>query len=292
MNEQTPVTQYQPQIVTQQPPKRVVSLVPSMTETLFELGFGKQVVGVTSDCLYPADKVEDKFRVGAMDAVLVDDVVSLRPDLVIVNREDNTPEDIAALEEAGLMIWQTFPRTVLEAMNLIWDVLYTFQVDDRMLYERVNLINRTIDWVGAASETREDAGQVCRVFLPLLPDPLITPGADTYAHDLLKTAGGTNIFADLQPEPTSEDPAQDVNRYPKVSVEAVEAAQPDVIVLPGYPLPFGEVHVAWFGDLDVPAAHNDQIYLVDGSLVTYHGIRLARALNELSDLMCLTEEAM
>jgi len=264
--------------------------VPSMTETLFALGFGKQVVGVTEDCLYPEDGVAEKFRVGPMDAVNVEDVVSLRPDLVVANREENTPDDLQALEAAGLTVWQTFPRTVLDAMNLIWDTLYTFQVDDRMMYERVNLIHRTIDWVGASAEARDDAGVVCRFFVPLLPNPLTTFGADTYAHDLLKTAGGTNIFADKRPPATADDPAQDVSRYPQVTMEEVEAGQPDVILLPGYPLLFDEEDMARFQVLDVPAAKHGQIYVIDGSLLMYHGIRLARALNTISELMCPTEE--
>ncbi len=288
-DEQQPLERYKPQIVTKEAPNRVVSLVPSMTETLFTLGFGKQVVGITDDCLFPEGMVDSKFRVGTADAVRVEDVVGLRPDLVITNREDNTPEDIAALDAAGLTVWRTFPRTVMDAMNLIWDVLYTFMVDDRMQYERVNLINRTIDWVGSASEAKDNNGITCRVFAPLLPEPLTTFNADTYAHDLLAVAGGTNVFSGKSAAPTSDDPAQDLSRYPQITLEEVEAAQPEVILLPAYPLAFTEAHIAQFEKLPIPAAHTGQIYLIDGALLTYHSVRLARALNEISELMCPTK---
>jgi ABC-type Fe3+-hydroxamate transport system substrate-binding protein len=271
-------------------PRRIVSLVPSMTETLFHIGVGDKLVGITDDCLFPEDKLDSKLRVGAMDAVRVEDITGLRPDLVIVNREENTQSDIDALDEAGLTVWQTFPRTVMEAMNLIWDALHTFMVEDRMMYERVNLINRTIDWVGAASEAKRAREEVCKVFVPLLSRPLTTFGADTYAHDLMKTAGGTNVFADKRPTPTSDDPADDLSRYPQVTLAEVEAAQPDVVLLPGYPLAFAEDDIETYRKLDIPAAKTDRIYLIDGSLVTYHGTRLARALNELSELLCPTEE--
>ncbi len=292
-NPQDDITQrYKPEVAltrTGKPPQRVVSLVPSMTETLFDIGFGSRVVGITNDCLLPEGKLDSKFRVGPMDGVGVDDVAGLRPDLVIVNREENTAADIDSLEAAGLTVWKTFPRTVLEAMNLIWDTLHSFQVDNRMLYERVNLINRSIDWVGSTSEAKDDRGVVCKVFAPLLPDPLTTFGPDTYAHDLIRTAGGTNIFADRVPTGTG-DPAEDVSRYPTVTRDDVVAAQPDVILLPGYPLRFTQANVDEFTKLDIPAARFGQIYLVDGTLLTYHGTRLARALNELSEIMCPVED--
>ncbi len=296
MTENTPqddITQrYKPEVAltrTGEPPQRVVSLVPSMTETLFDIGFGDRVVGITDDCLLPEGKVDSKFRVGPIDSVRVDDVVGLRPDLVITNREENAAHNVQQLEAAGLTVWKTFPRTVLEAMNLIWDTLHSFQVNDRMLYERVNLINRSIDWVGSVSEAKDDQGVVCKVFAPLLPDPLTTFGPDTYAHDLVKTAGGTNVFGDRTATGTG-DPAEDISRYPTVTMDDVVAAQPDVVVLPGYPLLFTQADVENFSKLDIPAARNGQIYLIDGTLLTYHGTRLARALNELSEIMCPVEE--
>jgi ABC-type Fe3+-hydroxamate transport system substrate-binding protein len=280
------VYRLKPHEIVTKPPERVVSLVPSMTETMLELGFDAQLVGITDDCLYPADRVAAKPRLGPLHAVRVDDVIALRPDRVIVNREENGKADIDALAAAGLNVWQTFPRTVMDAVNLIWDLLHSFMVDNRYQYERVNLINRTVDWVGSASEARANEGEVCRVFVPLLASPLTTFGADTYAHDLLKTAGGTNVFSAFKLEPTSDDPAQDLNRYPTVTLADVEAASPDVVLLPGFPLGFTEDDVAQFNKLDIPAAQSGQVYLIDGTLLTYHGVRMVRALNEISDLLC------
>lgn len=279
---------YKSEYIPKTPPKRIVSLVPSMTETIFELGFGAHVVGVTTACLYPTDALANKYKVGAPDEINIEDVVGLRPDLVIINREENPPEQVKALESAGLTVWKTFPRTVMDAMNLIWDTLHLFMVNDRMLYEKVNLIHRTVDWVGGVSEAHED--KVCRVFMPLLPDPLVTVGADTYAHDLLRVAGGTNVFATHAVTPTSPDPALDTSRYPVVSAEQIEAAQPEIVLLPSAPLLFTQADVEWFMSLDIPAAKQGQVYLLDGSLVTYHGVRLARALNEISSLMCHVDE--
>jgi ABC-type Fe3+-hydroxamate transport system substrate-binding protein len=268
------------------PPNRVLSAVPSMTETLFVLGFGDKVVGITDDCLLPQGQLDNTLRVGPIDALNVTHITDLQPDLVIVNREENTAADIAALQAAGLHVWQTFPRTVHDAMNLIWDTLHLFMVDDRMLYERINLINRTLDWVGGVSEAHED--DPCPVFMPLLRHPLTTCNADTYAHDLLRLTGGHNIFAHKNGPPTSDDPAENTGRYPLVTLEEIQAAQPQIILLPSDPLPFTEDDLEWLTKaLDVPATQSGEVYLIDGTLVSYHGVTLARALNEISALMCL-----
>ncbi|MEL6272772.1 MAG: helical backbone metal receptor, partial [Chloroflexota bacterium] len=131
---------------------------------------------------------------------------------------------------------------------------------------------------------------VRQVFAPLLPDPFVTVGPDTYTHDLLKTAGGTNVFTHKTPQGDPNTPAEDATRYPLVTTDEVEAAQPEVVLLPAYPLAFTDDHVAWFGKLDIPAAKSKQIYLIDGAFLTYHGTRLARALNQISELMYPPED--
>jgi ABC-type Fe3+-hydroxamate transport system substrate-binding protein len=273
--------------VTKTAPQRVVSLVPAVTETLFDLGFEKQLVGITDNCLHPFGKLSGKKRLGAVDHIRVEDVIALRPDLVIGNREENTLQDLDELEAAGLLVWRSFPRTVLEAVNLIWDTLHAFMEDDRMQYEKVNLINRTFDWVSEASLAKEHV--ICKVFVPILKTPLTTFSADTYTHDLIRVCGGTNVFGDRRGEPTSDDPAQDLGRYVIVTLDEVIAAQPDIVILPAAPYDFTEADVDAYLQLDIPAAKTGNVFLIEGTLLTYHGTRLARALNEISSLMC--EEA-
>jgi ABC-type Fe3+-hydroxamate transport system substrate-binding protein len=101
------------------PPRRVVSLVPSMTESLFALGFGATVVGATDYCIHPAEQLEDMPRVGGPKNPDIDQVVALRPDLVFVNQEENTRQLVEALLEAGLQVWLTFPQTVDEAVDVL-----------------------------------------------------------------------------------------------------------------------------------------------------------------------------
>lgn len=268
-----------------QPPHRVVSLVPSMTETLFDLNLGKAVVGITDDCLFPSGaRVR---RLGAMDAIRIDEVLQLMPDLVIANLEENTYEDILTLEAMGLPVWRTFPRTVREALNLVWEVLNLFVVEDRMMYERVNLIERSLDWVGGVARAYEHIP--CPIFVPILKDPLTTFSHDTYTHDLLQTVGAQNVFAHHYQPTLNQVAWQDVARLPIVTLDEVIQAQPQIILLPTYPYAFTEEDVAFYHRLPIPAAEKQQIHLIDGTLLTYHGTRMAKALNHLSALMCFNE---
>lgn len=260
-------------IPVETPPQRVVSLVPSMTESLFDLNLGQLVVGVTKFCTRPADKLVGVPRVGGTKDPNIQQIIDLKPDLVIMNQEENRKEDAEALENAGIPVWVTFPKKVSDVFVMLWNIMYAFE--ETSMVPRVRLIEQTYDWVLGVTKENED--KVCKVFVPIWHKPLMTFNADTYIHDLLAVCGGTNIFADQ------------IDRYPQVGMDAVVAAQPDVILLPSEPFRFTEKHVASFSELDVPAAKKEQIHLVDGALLTWHGTRLAYALNEIPPLLCSTE---
>lgn len=275
------------------PPRRVVSLVPSVTESLFELGVGDRVVGVTDYCTHPEAEVARLPHVGGTKNPDVERIIALNPDLVIVNQEENRREDAEALQAAGVPVWVTFPHTVREAFNLLWSIMDLF--DEASMVERVRSMEWTCDWL-----ERMEHNPPCRVFAPIWFEPLMTFNADTYMHDLLRICGGQNVFADRERQfplkadlglaaPLADDDpraAERDTRYPRISLEEVEAAQPDVILLPNEPYPFLERHTLIFAALDVPAAHESRIHVVDGSLLSWHGTRIARALNEIPSLLC------
>lgn len=280
-----------------EPPQRVISLVPSVTESLFELNLGARVVGITDYCVYPQGQLDALPRVGGTKNPNIAQIIALAPDLVIVNREENRREDVEALQAANIPVWVTFPRTVEDAINLLWAFMDVFS--ESSMVPRVRLIDNTYDWVRGMVHQREERGEtLTRVFVPIWLDPLMTFNADTYAHHLLRACGAVNIFAErerrypldadfgeAQPY-AADDPraAGRDTRYPRVTLEEVRAAQPDMILLPSEPYAFGEQHIALFKALDVPAAHTNQIHLIDGSLLTWHGTRLARALEFLPAL--------
>lgn len=279
-----------------QPPRRVVSLVPSVTESLFDLSLGDRLVAVTDYCIHPAEGVARLPRIGGTKNPDVRRIVELAPDLVIANQEENRKEDVLALEAAGVPVWVTFPRTVSDAVNLLWNIMHVF--DEPVMVPRVRLIEQTLDWVRRLGE-QYLAARPQRVFVPIWLEPLMTFNADTYAHDLLRVCGVVNVFGERQrlyplradlgeAEPYAPDDPQVVGRdtrYPRVTWEEVVAAQPDLILLPDEPFAFNETHIALFASLEVPAAHNGRIIMVDGSLLHWHGTRLARALDTLPALL-------
>jgi ABC-type Fe3+-hydroxamate transport system substrate-binding protein len=283
-----------------EPPQRVVSLVPSITESLFDLNLGARVIAVTDYCIHPADQVSRLLHVGGTKNPDVERIIALGPDLVIANQEENRREDVQALEAAGIPVWVTFPRTVADVFTMLWDIMNLFE--ETTMVSRIRLIEYTYDWVQGISKARED--DPCRVFVPIWRDPLMTFNADTYMHDLLRVCGGLNVFeerirrypleADLgRAEPYAQDDphvAGRDTRYPRVTLEEVTAAQPDVILLPSEPYPFSEADIATFAALSVPAAREGRIHLVDGSLLMWHGTRIAYALNELPALLCALDE--
>src|SRR5690349_13852665 len=108
-------------------PQRVVSLVPSVTESLFDLNIGRRVVGVTDYCTRPADGVRNLPKLGGTKNPDIQGILALHPDLVIMNREENRPEDADALQAAGVPVWVTHPDTVREALNLLWSIMDVFE---------------------------------------------------------------------------------------------------------------------------------------------------------------------
>lgn len=253
------------------PPRRVVSLVPALTESLFALDLGNRVVGVTRQCIHPAQNIARLPRVGDTSAISVPLVLALRPDLILASAEENTPSDIDALKAAGLSVWTTDPRTVRDAFNLLWAIMDIFETPTRV--EAIRAMEWQCDWLERLDETRTHP---CRVFIPLTADPLTTVNADTFVHDLLRVCGGYTVFAGL------------ADRRAEVTLADLEAAQPDVILLPGAPFPFTAEYVEAFGTLDVPAARTGQIHLIeDTTLLFWQGTRMARAFRMLPDLLCV-----
>jgi ABC-type Fe3+-hydroxamate transport system substrate-binding protein len=244
-------------------PRWVVSLVPSLTESLFDLDLGDRLIAISDDCKYPADGVQLLSRVGGPQSPDLDRIISLQPDLVLLNDDENRIEDIDALRAADMPVWITGPRTVFDALNVLWSIMDIF--DHPAMVPRVREIERAYDYTNGASRAQTSV----RVFAPLASDPWMTFNASAFSHDLLRVCGGQNVFADAE------------DCYPEVSLDEIEAAQPDVMLVPVALEP----EVAQLYTLDVPAAHNERIYAIDGTLLTWHGTRIAFALRDVPALL-------
>ena len=174
------------------PARRVVSLVPSVTASLFDLGLGERLAGVSDYCLPPASAAS-LARVGGTKNPDVGRILGLEPGLVIANQEENRPEDVAALRSAGVPVWVSFPCTVREALDELWALIHLF--DAPRLGRTLDALERSVEWAQSAAECQPRR----RVFCPVwrVPDAAagaaewwMTANQATYLHDVLRVCGG------------------------------------------------------------------------------------------------------
>lgn len=278
------------------PINRIVSLVPSVTESLFDLGLGTRVVGITDFCVHPLSQLEGLPRLGGPKNPHLPAVLELTPDLVIANQEENTLQAVSALQEAGLRVWLTFPKTVAEAMDILWAMA---RLDpDGPGPSRLRVLEATLEWTEEAQAQQIPRRYFCPVWQEDTSNGerwWMTFNQHTYCHDLLTLLGGENCFsgrerryplaADLGHE-APQDPGKRDTRYPRISLSEILAADPEVILLPSEPYPFTEVDFLEIEHLlaETRAVQDGRVYLIDGSLITWHGTRLARALQELPQI--------
>lgn len=257
------------------PPRRVVSLVPSLTLSLFELNLGDRVVGITDYCAEPAEQVARLPRIGGPIDPNIERILALHPDLVIADDDENRREHVEALEQAGVTVWVVRPRRVKDATDLLWAMMYAF--DEASMVPRVQLIERAMDYLENAALNRDPVS----VFVPIWRNPWMTFNQDTYIHDLLRLCGAHNVFG--------EHEGENAARYFAVEEEEIIAAQPEVVLLPqNDPYAFGPKDVTALQQLDIPAARSGHIHLLDGKLLIWYGTQTARALGALPRLFTST----
>lgn len=257
------------EVIVRHPPGRVVSLIPSVTEICFALGAGERLVGVTRFCTEPPAGVAGKARVGGEKDPDLDRIRDLRPDLVIANVEENRKADVEALTAAGIPVYVIYPRTVAEGAGLL-----------KTLGELLGapgageaLTARVEQALGEVRRLRGGRAPV-RVFCPIWKNPWMACNRDTYVHDVLVTCGGENITADR--------PA----RYPRVALEEVAVAAPEVILLPDEPFRFAPKHIPLFHAFPgIPAVREGRVHCIDGKWISWYGPRMAEALPALTRLI-------
>jgi ABC-type Fe3+-hydroxamate transport system substrate-binding protein len=248
-------------------PQRIVSLVPSITETLFELGLADAVVGVTDYCVHPADGVRSKPKLGGTKNPGLAALRALQPELVIANREENRRRDVERLEASGLPVFVTDARDVEGAIAEI----EAFGTLAGRELQAGALAGRLRGALESARSTRPEPRP--RVVTLIWKGPYMAVGSGTYADSLVRECGGRNPFAAA------------ARRYPRIDEAELVAAAPDVILLPTEPYAFGEADRQELLGLDCPAAASGRVHVVEGELLTWYGPRTERALHTLSRLL-------
>lgn len=228
-------------------PPRVVSLVPSLTESV--LAWGVVPVAVTRFCEHP-----ELPAVGGTKDPDVGAIVALRPDVVLVNTEENRREDVDALVAAGVAVHVTEVERVDDVVPML-----------DALAARLGLDGEVVAPVAAAlpPPVALDVGPRLSGFVPIWRRPWMTMNASTFGSSMLEHLGVANVFGGSP------------DRYPETTLDAAAALGPDVVLAPSEPYPFAERHVA---ELEAVAP----VVLVDGQDLFWWGVRTPAALGRLA----------
>ena len=234
---------------------RIVSLCPSLTELVFDLGLGESLVGRTKFCIHPADRVDTVEKVGGTKNPKVDRIIALEPDLVLLNEEENRREDADSLQAAGIRCHVSFPRTALDTAAMVRSIAAAVHAPEAGERIARDIETRHRRVVHAAAARRDDV----RFAYLIWREPWMAVNADTFVSALLTDAGGHNVFAS-RPE-----------RYPAITPEDIRAADPHVVLLSTEPFPFKPSHADELASLS--GLPRDRFQIVDGEMLSWHGSR-------------------
>jgi ABC-type Fe3+-hydroxamate transport system substrate-binding protein len=236
---------------------RLVSLCPSLTETLFRLGLGASLVGRTKFCVEPHGAIEAVERVSGTKNPKLERIVALRPDLVLMNEEENRREDAEALRAAQISVLSTFAKDVPGAIESVRQLGRAIGAEGQAL-QLAQALEQRADEVATRAMQRPKV----RFAYLIWRKPYMAAARGTYIDGLLSLAGGENVVAD----PGS--------RYPEIDTAALDHA--DAILLSSEPFPFTSRHrEELHEETAIPAA---RIHLVDGQQLSWHGARTLEGL--------------
>lgn len=253
------------QVTLLAPPARIISLVPSVTEILYAIGAQDRLVGVTDFCDYPPE-ARSKPHVGGMLAPSLEGMVSLKPDLVVATSAGNRQETFDQLERLRIPVYVVNPVAVADVLDLIGRL--------GRLTDRGEAADRTVAALRErvrAVTARVEGRPRLRVLYVLWPDPLMVPGRGSLVSELIALAGGESVTADGG------------DGYPRYSLEAALARNPDIIVLASHgsersPLSRDQ----WERLRQVPAIAAGRLYTIDGNLTHRYGPRIVDGLERLA----------
>lgn len=246
------------QVLLPDVPKRIVSLVPSQTELLYDLGLDEEVVGITKFCIHPEPWFRGKRRVGGTKTVHRHIIDELQPDLIIANKEENTKEQIEELASV-YPVWISEITTVEHALQMIEQV--------GIITGRETNANELVREITGGFAGLPNALQQRRVAYYIWKDPWMCAGGDTFISDVITRMGWLNVCEHLA-------------RYPEVNLQDLQALQPDLVLLSSEPYPFKDKHIAEISAA-VPGA---EVQLVDGEMFSWYGSRMRHAIPYLSKL--------
>lgn len=242
-------------------PKRIISLVPSQTELLYDLGLEDEVVGITKFCIHPNHWFRSKKRIGGTKKVHIDWVADLNPDLIIANKEENVLEQVHELRNIA-PVWTSEITCLSSAVRMIRDIGSITNTS-----EKATAIANEIESLFSQIEIPENK---LNVLYLIWRDPYMVAGGDTFIHQMLGYCGCKNVVGNM-------------NRYPCLSPLEIQKLNPDIVMLSSEPYPFKEKHLLELQEL-LP---NARLLLVDGELFSWYGSRLLKSPSYFKELQSI-----
>lgn len=236
---------------------KVISLVPSITEALFDLGLTENdIIGRTKFCIHPKEKIKNVAIVGGTKNINIDKIKTLKPDLIIANKEENVKEQIEIL-------MNNF-KVVVTNVETIEDNYYLLKRLGKIVNkeERAQLFNLKI--YDILSQIK--IGSKLKAAYLIWKNPYMTIGSDTFIHHILTETGFENIF-------------KNQTRYPEITIENLSEA--DVIMLSSEPFPFNEKHIHELKEV----YPEKKIIIVDGEAFSWYGTHIAKCENYFMELL-------
>ncbi|MES2330354.1 MAG: helical backbone metal receptor [Bacteroidota bacterium] len=233
-------------------PQRIISLVPSQTELLFDLGLDEEVIGITKFCVHPEHWFRNKTRIGGTKTVKIDLIASLQPDLIFANKEENVQEQVAALEKIA-PVWVSDISNIEEAYRMMQSMGEITGTSIKA-NELINHIKKEFAVFDLPTQRKY------RTAYLIWKDPYMSVGGDTFISDMLRVGGFENVLADQ-------------TRYPSITIAELRSKNIELVFLSSEPYPFKQKHVEEL-QAELPDA---KIILVDGEMFSWYGSRMRYA---------------
>jgi ABC-type Fe3+-hydroxamate transport system substrate-binding protein len=235
-------------------PRRIISLVPSQTELLHDLGLNEEVIGITKFCVHPEEWFHNKIKLGGTKKLDMKKIHQLKPDLIIANKEENVKEQIEELEKY-YPVWISDVKNLEDACKMI-NQLGLITGKERMASQLISNIKKEFLRLNPKAG---NAGRNKTCYL-IWRNPYMTAGGDTFINSMMELGGFENIY-------------KEQDRYPIVRIEELKNSDPEFVLLSSEPFPFKQKHIA---ELQ-PRLPRTKIILVDGEIFSWYGSRLLKA---------------
>ena len=238
-------------------PKRIISLVPSQSELLWELGLKNEIVGITKFCIHPKIMFETVTRVGGTKTLNIEKIRVLKPDLIIGNKEENDRTQIEALQKE-FNVWMSDIYNLEDALKTI-----------DAIGELTDTAGKAKDISASVKISFDSLSTSKKSVLYLIWKPYMAAGKATFIGDMIRRIGWENVIEDKD------------SRYPELTLENIKHLAPEIILLSSEPFPFKRKHA----DELQAALPNTKIVLVDGELFSWYGSRLLKSAAYFNELL-------